>query len=77
MFGFLLDTEHLFAIIIYEQMFVVMSDPSVVMNTYKKRKGIIMAKVVKEFVKESIVAPKIGMFEIMLISIALLWVLSL
>lgn len=36
-----------------------------------------MAKVVKEFVKESIAAPKIGMFEIMFVSVGILWVLSL
>lgn len=36
-----------------------------------------MAKVVKEFVKESIVVPKIGMFEIMVVAAGILWVLSL
>lgn len=54
-----------------------MSDPSVVIDIHKKRKGIIMAKVVKEFVKESIVVPKIGMFEIMVVAAGILWVLSL
>lgn len=36
-----------------------------------------MAKIVKDFVKESVAAPKIGMFEIMIIAVGLLWVLSL
>ena len=36
-----------------------------------------MTKMVKNFVKESVAAPKIGMFEIMIIAPGILWVLSL
>lgn len=58
-------------------MFALMSDLSVVIEIYKKRKGTTMAKVVKEFVKESIAAPKISLFEIMIIAVGLTWALSL
>lgn len=36
-----------------------------------------MAKMVKEFVLETVAEPKLGFFEIMIIAVGLFWVLSL
>lgn len=36
-----------------------------------------MAQRVKEFVKETVAQPKIGMFELLIVATGILWVLSL